>query len=374
MKVTYPLTSFAAGEISPRLDFRIDIAKYRSGAKTIENGIVMPHGGVRKRPGTRFIAEARDSSQSQRLVPFEFNTEQAYMLEFGPSYIRIFKDQGIVTETAKTITGATRASPCVITAASHGFVNGDRVWITGIVGMSQLNNRHFTVANVTANTFELSGVDATTYGTYSVGGSVARIVEVATPYTASEIADLSFAQSADTLFIAHRNHPIAKLTRTSHTAWTLADADIENGPFRDINTDEDLKITIAATGSASITGATKANPVVITTSSAHGFAEGATVLITGVGGMVEINNIDHHRALQEGQHAGQRHRLYHLHLGRHGHGLDDRLGDLLARHLGNPHRFVGAVPVRPRRGAVAPVGAGQGYRHCPAGRNQEGRQ
>lgn len=71
-----------------------------------------------------------------------------------------------------TITGATAANPCVITATSHGFANGQLVFIDGIVGMTQLNDRIFTVANQTANTFELSGVDSSAYTAWSSGGFV----------------------------------------------------------------------------------------------------------------------------------------------------------------------------------------------------------
>ncbi len=73
--------------------------------------------------------------------------------------------------TAKTITGITAASPPVVTSAAHGYTNGDVVKITGVAGMAQVNNRAFVVANVTTNTFELKGVDGTTYTAYSSGGS-----------------------------------------------------------------------------------------------------------------------------------------------------------------------------------------------------------
>lgn len=86
--------SFAAGEVSPRLFGRVDLAKYAIGLETCENFIVMPHGGARKRGGTRFIAEVKDSAELPRLVPFVFSTEQAYMLEFGDGYLRFYMDLG----------------------------------------------------------------------------------------------------------------------------------------------------------------------------------------------------------------------------------------------------------------------------------------
>jgi Flp pilus assembly protein TadG len=72
----------------------------------------------------------------------------------------------------KTITGATKANPVVITAAGHGFINGDKVSITGVNGMTNLNGKIFTVTEKTTDTFKLSGVDGRNYTSYASGGTV----------------------------------------------------------------------------------------------------------------------------------------------------------------------------------------------------------
>lgn len=69
-----------------------------------------------------------------------------------------------------TITGATQADPVVITSASHGLADEDLVTITGVVGMTEINNRQFTVNVLTANTFELVGEDGTGHSAYSSAG------------------------------------------------------------------------------------------------------------------------------------------------------------------------------------------------------------
>ena len=72
---TFPVqTNFTAGELSPRLEGRVDIEKYFNSAKTLENVFVHPHGGASRRPGTHYVAEVQDSSKSTRLYSFEFNT------------------------------------------------------------------------------------------------------------------------------------------------------------------------------------------------------------------------------------------------------------------------------------------------------------
>jgi hypothetical protein len=71
---------------------------------------------------------------------------------------------------AKTITGITAANPPVVTAAAHGYVNGSIVRISSVVGMTQVNDRAFVVANQTTNTFELKGINGTGYTPYGSGG------------------------------------------------------------------------------------------------------------------------------------------------------------------------------------------------------------
>jgi len=68
---------------------------------------------------------------------------------------------------SKTITGATKANPVVITSVAHGFSNGDRVTISGVSGMVQLNGNTYTVAEVEENTFELFETNGEDYSTYS---------------------------------------------------------------------------------------------------------------------------------------------------------------------------------------------------------------
>ena len=77
----------------------------------------------------------------------------------------------------RNITGATRANPVVITSSGHGFSNGDRVYISNVSGMTQLNNKVFTVASATQDTFRLQGVNGSTYNSYSSGGRVRRCMQ-----------------------------------------------------------------------------------------------------------------------------------------------------------------------------------------------------
>jgi len=285
------LSNLTAGEITPRLKAQLGLNKYQNGAATIENTIVWPHGGCAKRPGTVFTAKIADSTAAPRLHEFTYSVDESYCLCFENNLIRIFANGGLVTDTAENITGITQANPAVVTITGHGFSNGDKIIIGSVAGMIELNNREFTVANTTANTFELSGENSAGFAAYSSGGTASKIIEVTTTYTTAQLDDLRFTQSADVLYIAHPSHPMRKLERSSNTSWTITDIEFLDGPFRDINGDLTQKFFIAIDSSTvNLSGATQADPVVITTSSSHGFKSGECVTFASVGGMTEINS------------------------------------------------------------------------------------
>lgn len=186
MKATSIQTSFTVGEVSPRLLGRIDMDQYYAGLETCRNYTLMPHGGATKRPGMRFIAEAKYPNRRCRVICFEFSTQQAYALEIGHEYIRFYKDQGQIVDSG---------SP----------------------------------------------------------------YEIETPYTEDDLWELSWAQSADVLFINHPLHTPRMLKRTGHTAWTLEECLTLDGPYIDENTDARITIQASATGERIVNGGFDSN-------------------------------------------------------------------------------------------------------------------
>jgi len=82
-----------------------------------------------------------------------------------------------VTGSKKYISGVTRASPAKVTTSSaHGYSTGDRVYITGVKGMTQLNNKIYTITKTSSTQFTLNGVNSTSYNSYSSssGDSVSK--------------------------------------------------------------------------------------------------------------------------------------------------------------------------------------------------------
>lgn len=208
-------SSFTAGEIGPKFEGRTNIEKYREGLSDLTNMIVMPSGGVTRRPGTEFLDEVKDSTVKTRLIPFQFKASDTYILEFGNTVMRVYRNGALVLDgasplevitpyaaadifdlrfvqsadtmyfthpsydvrkltrtdhdawkfsipifqggldAAKYIENITQADPGVITVTGHGFSNGDEVSLSGIQGMTEISAANYRVANSTTNTFTL---------------------------------------------------------------------------------------------------------------------------------------------------------------------------------------------------------------------------
>ena len=185
-------TNFTAGELSPRLEGRVDISKYFNGARTLKNMIIHPHGGTTRRGGTKHVSNAKNGDKKVRLIPFQFSVEQAYMLEFGENYIRFYRDDALI--------------------GGGGFGSG---FSTGFAGS-------------------------------------ASIVEVTTTYLESELFEIQFVQSADVLYLVHPNHEPAKLSRTGVDAFSIADEEFVNGPWLDRNVSDTTLNPSGTTGTVTI--------------------------------------------------------------------------------------------------------------------------
>lgn len=221
--------SFSAGELSPSLYARSDLDRYANGVRTLRNMMVMRQGGATGRPGTEYVSTALNGGNQVRLIPFIFNETgfgQSYVLEFGNQYIAFYQNGGNVISSTKTITNITQANPATVTAASHGFSNGDIVTMTSVLGMTQVDNAYFIVANVTTNTFTLkdllgNAINSSAYSAYISGGIASKIYIISSPYLQADLATLDYGQCADILTIVHPSYPPKELARSGQTNWVL---------------------------------------------------------------------------------------------------------------------------------------------------------
>lgn len=273
------IVNMSGGEVSPLLDLRTQLKVYSQSVARLENFLALPQGPARFRPGLYFGHYTR-RNQNAVFIPFQFNDEQSYQVEATNQYFRFYRNNAIIVEGSKAITGATKANPVVVTSTSHGYQNGDEIFINNVQGMTELNGKSYIVKNVTANTFELQDIDeinlnGTGFTTYSSGGIAERIYEIKTPYLEEDLPFIQFAQNADTMYITNIRYEQRKFTRSGNTNWSLFRYTRIADPFGTAN---------------DITGITKANPAVVTYSGADNFSNGDQVFIDSVIGMTEINN------------------------------------------------------------------------------------
>ncbi|MFN4225096.1 MAG: ubiquitin-activating E1 FCCH domain-containing protein [Hyphomonas sp.] len=121
--------------------------------------------------------------------------------------------------TVRNITGITRANPAVVTSAGHGYVNGDIVWISGVSGMTQANNKAFTVAGATANTFQLQGTNSSSWSNYSSGGQIRKCLNAGCAVT---VTSNSHGFNNGDLVVITDVNGMTGLNTGTHVTWTVS--------------------------------------------------------------------------------------------------------------------------------------------------------
>lgn len=166
------ITNFAAGELSAKLNGRIDLQQYYSGASRIENFEIIPTGGIKRRVGTKRLTQIDSNS---RLIPFILNKNNVYILQCYAYVINIWKYTSAgVLNNIQTITFNEPQTQPTQTNFSAGR------WYKLVEGNYVL-----------ANTWE---EDTTYYYNYADFNSLA------------EVREIQYAQNYDSLVLVHRNH------------------------------------------------------------------------------------------------------------------------------------------------------------------------
>jgi hypothetical protein len=224
--VNLSFPDFSAGEISRKLNGRFDTQIFYKSGRRVENMIVDSLGPAKFREGTIYAGMAAGNNEPV-LYTFKYGSISSYILEFTPLKLRFWKSGGRVEhDTIQNISSITQANPAVVTyEGDNNFSNGDSVYLYDVVGMTEVNANDYSIANVntTNKTFELVGVDSSSYSAYVSGGKISKIVELATLFEADQLKELSFAQNGRDLYIAHKDHSPKKITYTNATNWNITD-------------------------------------------------------------------------------------------------------------------------------------------------------
>lgn len=279
-KITHLQNKFSSGELSPLLKGQIELAQYSSGCERLVNMVVLPQGGLTKRPGTVYVSEVKNSATTTRLIPFIVGSEQSYILEFGNQYVRFYRNGGKLLSTASITNGTFTTDLSDWTDDNTG--TGASTWNAGVMrlngGASGVAARTQAISYVGTAQHTLTFTVATNACTYRIGttsggtqiasgtGSVGTnsvnftpttsgtiyiqfrnannnnsdvdtvslntpVYEIPTPYTSAQVEDIQWAQSKDTMYLAHGDVPLYKLRRFGASQWDLVEVDLVDGPY-----------------------------------------------------------------------------------------------------------------------------------------------
>ena len=178
--------SFTSGELDPKLIARDDVKAYDAGLTTALNVVVLPQGGVKRRPGLEYITELGGSPEDGiRLVAFEFNTSDAYLLAFTNLRMYVIKNGVLQTNIAgsgndyltTTITSAMLSEMCWVQSADTLIVTQEDMIPKKI---TRTSDTAWTIVDVTftfnpQHAFTLTVEDTSAAGTLTPSGTEGKI-------------------------------------------------------------------------------------------------------------------------------------------------------------------------------------------------------
>jgi hypothetical protein len=118
VKTRQDQTTFQAGEIDPLAAGRFDIKNYYAGAASLRNVRSLLAGGVRRRPGTRYVTTLPDLNA--RLEDFTFKDSQAYLLVFLAGRLQVYLTDGTLAQDTAGLAWTTTAQLAQMTIAQRG--------------------------------------------------------------------------------------------------------------------------------------------------------------------------------------------------------------------------------------------------------------
>jgi hypothetical protein len=283
------ISSFTTGEITERLEGQTNFAKYKDSLKTLENAIVLPHGGVKSRGGFHFVADVKATASGSELVTNgTFDSDITSWTDKSVGTGGIAHSTNLMNIVSTDASNYGWAEQSITTVAGQRYVMSFTIGTgainvqigTATAGEQILASTSFAVATHTieftaqttstfigfkhtasaTHTLDTVSVKLGTQSNYArvvpfefsvtqpyileFGNLYIRVykdnaqiqsggaaVEITTTYTTADIPNLHFAQSADTLYIAHKEYAPRKLTRSSHTSWTLTTISFTGATF-----------------------------------------------------------------------------------------------------------------------------------------------
>lgn len=245
MLTSFVQPSFLGGEISQAAQGRMDLPVYRQSLNVCLNAIILETGAWVPRPGTQLVCPTR-GGRPGRVIPFPFAQSFPYVMEYTDGYLRFTTGPNLAqTNDSQTVSSISTANPAkVATALAHGWSTGNTVLFPTLSGSTQLQNRQFLITVTSSTEFTLAdavtgtNIDGATLAAF-VSGTVARVLEIATPYADTTWSALRSVQAETRSVLLHGSYKprVLQVTTAPSTGvfanFSLGTSDFIDGPYLD---------------------------------------------------------------------------------------------------------------------------------------------
>jgi hypothetical protein len=208
------IASFNAGELSPYLESRTTLDKYRSGCKTLENYLITPYGPANRRSGTEYLGAAKSSSTRCRLFGLNLSDQNRIVMELGVGYMRFWKNGALMTHP--------------VSATWNG------------------------VSYTTSSVLESIGITYASTSTAPVFAASSGSVGTPIPYTESDLRNIQIVQVNNVVYITHPSYVPMRLsywgTNTYNPPFTVGEIPWKWAPMLDQNITSTTVTPSALTG------------------------------------------------------------------------------------------------------------------------------
>ena len=298
-KTQFVQTNFTSGVLSPLLKGRTDLQQYQQGVETGQNWVLLPQGGIRRRPGTEFIDKALpvltrnttvatmpeggtaanisdEDDTTSTVTTTNISTLDPYVvakLDLGTAtFIEVVDVRGIFL-TTNTSTEfevqwsdndssyfAAAVVPLIGTTAQDfrlksGQTDPHRYWRLVKIGGTDLGTDKVTLTDF--NLWELSStlsnvklkdfsISSDTHylmvftdkncRIYKKGGTTDRVADIKVPFLSSQVGNIRDVQSESVALFFHEDvQPIRIINLQTDTDWSTDDIPFTNIPQFDYN-------------------------------------------------------------------------------------------------------------------------------------------
>lgn len=239
--------SFNGGHMAATMAGRDDLAKQHIAVSKISNMIPTVIGSAKNRGGLRYTDKANSADYRHRLIPFTFGDDDNYLLEFGQYTMRILQDDALLLKdivdaayrwtlsadgTGNYYLELAAGGDPSITAPSHVLQNSVEM-TEGTLGALLINETAYGDSAGDAlgfNTIYARIFDSTDPD-LQAAGYLQIPLSIVTPYTAAQVQDLDYSQSADVMDLTHGSvHPY-QVIRSGALSWEVTITPFIDGPY-----------------------------------------------------------------------------------------------------------------------------------------------